>query len=68
MGICGNVFENLKFGLSEKKTTIKHTCSKCGNVDEETVTVAQGGLNFGETPGSGFQTQCPWNNTKGVKK
>jgi len=64
MGICGNNFENLfsnlKFGLDEKITTVKHTCSKCGNVDEETVSVAKEGLKFGETPGSGFLSKCPW--------
>jgi hypothetical protein len=65
-GICGgnnfqNLFANMKFGLSEKTTTVKHTCSKCGNVDEEQGTVAQDGLYFNERPGSGFLSQCPWN-------
>ncbi len=64
MGICGNNFENLfsnlTFGLTEKTTTVKHTCSACGKVDEVAVTVAKDGLKFGETPGTGFMSQCPW--------
>ena len=60
MGICGSVFKDLKFGLTEKKTIVTHKCSKCGNVDEEEATVTQNGLNFGENPGSGFMSQCPW--------
>lgn len=62
-GICGNsfdkLFSNMAFGLSEKKTTVKHTCSKCGNVDEEPAEVTEKSLNFG-TPGSSLVTKCPW--------
>lgn len=60
MGICGNVFENLKFGLSEKKTTVKHKCSKCGNIDEEQVTVEKDGLSFSESPASVLSSLCIW--------
>jgi hypothetical protein len=64
MGICGNNFENLfsnmAFGLTEKTTTVKHKCSKCGHVDEDEVTVARDGLRFGESPKSGLGTLCPW--------
>lgn len=64
MGICGNVFEDLKFGLSTKKTTVKHTCSKCGHVDEEQVTVEKNGLNFNANPSSGLGSLCPWASSK----
>jgi hypothetical protein len=58
--ICSNVFESLTFGLTEKKTTVKHTCSKCGHVDEEQVKVEKTGLNFSANPSSGIGTMCPW--------
>lgn len=60
MGICGSVFEDLKFGLSEKKATVKHKCSKCGNIDEEQVTVERDGLNFSGPPQSGLSNLCIW--------
>lgn len=63
MGICGNNFENLfsnmRFGLSDKKTTVKHTCSACGHVDEDEATVTRNSLDLG-TPGSSLVTKCPW--------
>jgi len=64
MGICGNnftnIFSNLGFGLSEKTATVKHTCSKCGHVDEDEVRVEKNGLNFNADPASGIGTMCPW--------
>jgi transcription elongation factor Elf1 len=63
--LCGNLFENLFLnasGVTKKKATIIHVCSKCGQKDEIEVAVASGGVNanFGSSP-SGFLTQCPWN-------
>lgn len=69
MGLCGDIFGKLQLGisgLSDKKATISHTCSKCGQVDEVEVAVTSGGLlNFGEAQGSGFGSTgfaslCPW--------
>ena len=62
MGICNNLFENLTFGFTERKTVVKHVCPKCGYVDESPVEVTKLGLNFTKPPGTvtGVSGLCPW--------